>query len=409
MKNEPMIICPHCHEEILLTETLAGPMLVQVKKEYEKQLHQMADTMEAQETLLRSKIAAEEAGKARVAAEKESKSREEALRQELDEAKEVRLRLAVDLDEAAAKLATAQSTQAEAMKKMRALDEAKREMDITIETRISEQLETTRFTARKEAEDAARLKVAEKEQTITSMQTIIAELKQKAEQGSNQIQGEVQELELEKVLRAKFLHDVIAPVPKGINGADCIQEVKDSTGKLCGTVIWESKRTKAWSDGWLVKLREDQRAAKSDIAILVTQTLPKDVTGFDIIDGVWVCKLDLIIPIATLLRQSLIEVTLARGAGEGQASKMEILYGYMTGLKFKQRVQAIVEAFTGMQEDLLKEKKAVTKSWAKREEQLSNVMTSTVGMYGDIQGIAGKAVKEIEGLEMKAITNETEE
>ena len=331
------------------------------------------------------------------------------MRSELEQEQRLKAELENRLKANEQKLATAQATQAEMLKKSRALDEEKREMDLTIEKRIAEQLETTRYAAKKEVEDATRLKVAEKEQTIASMQTIIAELKQKAEQGSNQIQGEVQELEIEKTLRAKFSHDVIAEVPKGINGADCMQEVKDSTGKPCGVIIWESKRTKSWSDGWLTKLREDQRTAKADIAILVTQTLPKDVSGFDIIDGVWVCKMDLIIPIATLLRQSLIEVTLARGAGEGQASKMEILYSYMTGLKFKQRVQAIVEAFTGMQEDLLKEKKAVTKSWAKREEQLTNVMTSTVGMYGDIQGIAGKAVKEIEGLEMKAITNETEE
>jgi hypothetical protein len=298
------------------------------------------------------------------------------------------------------------------LKKSRTLDEEKRELDLTIEKRIAEQLDATRAKARAEAEGALSLKLAEKEHAIAGMQAMITDLKQKAEQGSTQIQGEVQELELEKILRAKFPFDVISEVPKGINGADCVQSVKDPTGKPCGTILWESKRTRSWSDGWLPKLREDQRTAKAEIAILITQVMPKSADKselmFDLIDGVWVCRMDLVLPVTALLRQSLIEVSLARGAGEGQATKMEMLYSYLTGIKFRQRVQAIVEAFTTMQADLTAEKKALTKAWAKREAQLDNVMTSTVGLFGDVQGIAGKAVSEIEGLDMKQITVETD-
>jgi hypothetical protein len=319
---------------------------------------------------------------------------------------EKQLEMAALLSENEAKLSEAQAAQAMALKQSRELETARREMELTIERRVAADIDKARVEAKWAAENSMDLKVKEKEAQITAMQTVIADLKQKSEQGSTQTQGEVQEVELEKTLRAKFPYDVVSEVGKGVTGADCQQEVKDASGRLCGTIVWESKRTKSWSDGWLAKLRDDQRTAKADIAVLVSAVLPKDTQGFDLVDGVWVCELKLAVPLAIALRRVLLETSLARGAGEGQKSKMEILYTYLTGLQFRQRVQAIVEAFTTMQEDLLKEKKLITKSWAKRDEQLTNVMESTVGMYGDIQGIAGKAVQEIEGLEMRQIIAE---
>lgn len=172
---------------------------------------------------------------------------------------------------------------------------------------------------------------------------------------------------------------------------------------MCGAILWESKRTKNWSDGWLVKLRQDQRAAKADVAIIVSQVLPKDMETFGLVDGVWVTHPRAALPVAVTLRHSLIEIMAARKASEGQHTKTEMVYEYLTGPRFRLRVQAIVEAFSSMQEDLDKEKKAITKQWAKREEQIHRVMQATVGMYGDLQGIAGKTLQEIEGLELKAL------
>ena len=248
-----------------------------------------------------------------------------------------------------------------------------------------------------------KLKVMEKEQTITSMQKQIEDLKRRAEQGSQQLQGEVQELELEALLRAKFPRDIIEPVPKGEHGGDILQRVVGPHGQSCGTILWESKRTKNWSDTWLPKLREDQRAAKAEIAVIVSQTLPKDVDSFDLIEGVWVTHPRASLPVAMTLRQTLIEVAATRKTTEGQQTKTEMVYEYLTGPRFRQRVQAIVEAFSSMQEDLDKERKVITKQWAKRDEQINRVMQATVGMYGDLQGIAGKTLQEIEGLELKAI------
>ena len=301
------------------------------------------------------------------------------------------------------KLAEAQKAQAELIKKQRELDDAKRELELTVETRVQEGLFATRDQARKEVEEAMKLKVMEKEQTITSMQKQIEDLKRRAEQGSQQLQGEVQELELESLLRVKFPLDSIEPVPKGEHGGDALQKVVDTMGRSCGTILWESKRTKNWADGWLGKLRDDQRAAKAEISVLVSQVLPKDVEPFGMVDGVWVTHPKSAIPVAMVLRNTLIELAAARQVVDGQQTKTEMVYHYLTGPRFKQRVEGIVEAFSSMKEDLDKEKKAIMKQWAKREEQIDRVMQGTVGMYGDLQGIAGKTLQEIEGLEMRAL------
>ena len=240
------------------------------------------------------------------------------------------------------------------------------------------------------------------------MQRQIEELKRKAEQGSQQLQGEVQELELEVLLSGKFPLDQIHPVPKGEHGGDVLQHVVGRFGQACGTILWEAKRTKHWSDGWLVKLREDQRQAKAELAVIVSQALPKEVDTFDLIDGVWLTHPRSALPVAMALRQSLMEVAAARQATEGQQTKMELVYDYLMGPRFRQRVQAIVEAFSTMQEDLDKERKVIMRQWAKREEQINRVMQATVGMYGDLQGIAGKTLQEIEGLELKALDAPTE-
>jgi hypothetical protein len=342
--------------------------------------------------LERARIAAEEGQKAKLA-----------LGNDLDQkVKEINT-LQEILKQNNAKLAEAQKAQAELIRKQRELDDAKRELDLTVEKRVQSDLSAERDKAKKEAEEELKLKVMEKDQTISAMQKQIEDLKRRAEQGSQQLQGEVQELELEALLAAKFPRDTIQPVPKGEFGGDVLQSVIGPLNQVCGTILWESKRTKNWSDGWLPKLREDQRAAKADVAVIISQALPKDVETFGFVDGVWVADPKVALPVALSLRQTLIEVASARQASEGQQTKMEMVYGYLTGPRFRQRVQAIVEAFSSMKEDLDREKKAITRQWAKREEQIDRVMQATVGMYGDLQGIAGRTLQEIEGLEFQGM------
>lgn len=414
---EPTVVCPQCKTEIKLTESLAAPLLETVRRDYEQRLAQKDADMAKREQSLNERAESLEKAKATVDQQVAAKLQQERIRIAAEEQQKAKLVLGNDLNQKAkeistlqevlkqrdAKLAEAQKVQAELLRKERELEDAKRELDLTIEKRVQADLGSEREKAKKEAEEELKFKVMEKDQTITTMQRQIEDLKRSAEQGSQQLQGEVQELELEALLTAKFPRDTIQPVPKGEFGGDVLQRVVGPTNQLCGTILWESKRTKNWSDGWLAKLREDQRAAKAEIAVIISQALPKEVDTFGFVDGVWVADPKVTLPVALSLRQTLIEVASARQSSEGQQTKMEMVYGYLTGPRFRQRVQAIVEAFSSMKKDLDMEKKAITRQWAKREEQIDRVMQATVGMYGDLQGIAGKTLQEIEGLEFQGM------
>jgi len=417
MTSEPIIICPKCKTEIKLTESLAAPLVESIRLDYEERLAQKDTTIAIRETSLREREAAIARAQETLDMQVAEKIKQERARIATEEGKKARLAIAADLEQKSQeltelqetlaqrdrKLAEAQKAQAELIRKQRELDDARREMDLTIERRVQDGLTGARDKARKEAEEALRLKIAEKEQTILGLQKQIEALNRRAEQGSQQLQGEVQELELEALLRAKFPRDTIEPVPKGEHGGDVLHRVIGPLGQICGTILWESKRTKNWSDGWLIKLREDQRVAKAELAVLVTQALPKEMETFGLVDNVWVTPPRTALPVAIALRQMITEVSIARQSSEGQQSKMELVYQYLTGPRFRQRIQAIVEAFTSMREDLDKEKKAIMKQWAKREEQTERVLQATVGMYGDLQGIAGKTLQEIEGLSFKLL------
>ena len=235
------------------------------------------------------------------------------------------------------------------------------------------------------------------------MTRTIEELRRKAEQGSQQSQGEVFEVELEELLRGKFPMDAIEPVAKGELGADVIQQVNGSVGQPAGMILWESKRTKAWSDGWLAKLREDQRRCGADVALIISHALPKHIDHFDLVAGVWVAHPRCALAVAVALRESLIEISSLRLVQQGQQTKMEQVYEYLTGTRFRQRVDAVVEKFNDMREDLDKERKFMGRQWAKRETQIVAVIESTVGMVGDLQAIAGKAMPEITSLDTRCL------
>lgn len=415
--NEPIISCPNCHTEIKLTESLAAPIIEATRRRYEAMINAKESDMATREAAVRAgqadlekqKSSFEEQIDARIKVEREAISVEEAKKAKLIAANDLEQKskeisaLQEVLKEREDKLVDAQKAQVELIRKQRELDDARREMDLTIEKKVQESLASVRDRAKQEAEDGLKHRVLEKEEQISAMQRQIEELKRRAEQGSQQLQGEVQELELESLLRSRFPRDIIEPVPKGEFGGDILHRVIGLQNQPCGTILWESKRTKNWSDAWLSKLREDQRTANAEIALLVTSALPKGVVAFDLIDGVWVAESRCALPVAIALRQSLVELALARDAGEGQKTKMELVYQYLTGPRFRHRVEAIVEKFSDMQADLERERKTMTRLWAKRETQIRGVIESTIGMYGDLQGIAGRTLQEIEGLDLLLI------
>jgi hypothetical protein len=414
---EPTVVCPQCNTEIKLTESLAAPLLESVRRDYEQRITQKDADIAKRELLLQERAAVLQRERASLDQQVALKLQQERARISAEEAQKAKLALGADLEQRSkeieelqdilkqrdSKLAEALRVQAGVLRKERELDDARRELELTIEKRVRADLEAARDKAKKEVEEELKLKVMEKDQTITAMQKQIEDLKRRAEQGSQQLQGEVLELELEALLAGKFPRDFIQAVPKGEFGGDVLQRVNGPLGQQCGTILWESKRTKNWSEAWLPKLREDQRAAKAEIAVIISQALPKEVDTFGFHEGVWVADPKVTLPVAMSLRQTLIEVASARQASEGQQTKMEMIYQYLTGPRFRQRIQAIVEAFSSMKEDLDREKKAITRQWAKREEQIDRVMQATVGMYGDLQGIAGRTLQEIEGLEFQGM------
>ena len=419
--SEPTITCPNCKQEIKLTESLAAPLVEATRHRFEQLLAEKdMDVVRreneidvAKEKLANAKKSLDDEVSIKVEdqlikertriIDEETKKAKKAVSSDLVQKEKELAELQTVIEINQDKLAEAQSAQANIIKKERELDDARREIELTVEKGIKDKLIETRERAKREAEESLKLNIAEKDQTISSMQSKIEDLMKKADQGSQQLQGEVQELELEENLRREFSLDVIEPVPKGEFGGDVVQRVVSVSGQPCGMILWESKRTKNWSDGWLPKLREDQRAAKADIAVIVSQSLPKGLDTFQTIDGVCVTHPRLVLPVATLLRQSLIEVAQSRQAIQGQQAKTEMVYDYLTSPRFRQRIEAIVEAFSTMQTDLDREKQVITKQWAKRDEQINRVMKSTVGMYGDLQGIAGKSLQEIESLEMQRL------
>ena len=412
--TEPTSTCPNCGTEIKLTESLAAPLIKATRRQFEEKIAEKEADVAKREGQIRAQRKSLENAQKAIDEEVAEKLKSELGVVAKEEARKAKLAVAADLEAKAKdvadlqeilqkrdqKLAEAQKAQADILVKQRELDDEKRELDLTIEKRVQASVEEVRSKAKKEVEDELKLKVTEKEEQIASMQRKIEDLKQKAEQGSQQLQGEVMELELENTLRTRFPFDSIEPVAKGEFGGDVVQRVVSPSGLACGSILWESKRTKNWSNAWLAKLRGDQRAAKAEICLLVSQALPKDVESFEQIDGVWIAGPKYALPLAAVLRQTLIEVANSKLSQEGQQTKTELVYEYLTGPRFRHRIEAIVEKFSDMQADLDREKKTMTRLWAKREAQIQGVIESTVGMYGDLQGIAGRALKEIEGLEI---------
>jgi len=296
------------------------------------------------------------------------------------------------------KLKEAQGNEVALRKKERELQQKTEELELTVERTLDKERDEIRNQALKQADEEHRLNDAEKNKTIEDLVHQLEDAKRRALQGSQQAQGEIQELILEEMLRQAFPSDSIEPVPKGVRGGDVIQRVRNSSGRDCGLILWESKRTKNWSDKWLSKLRQDQRDAKAAASILVSTALPDGLDTFNQIEGVWVSHWSCAAGVSAALRSGLLEAANAKQALKGQHGKMEQVYNYLASTNFRNRVSGIVEAFITMRNDLEKEKKAILSQWAKREKQIEQALYGTAGMYGDLQGIIGGTLQEIEGM-----------
>ena len=280
---------------------------------------------------------------------------------------------------------------------------------MTIEKQVGAARQEIFRKAQQQVEESQTLKIKEKDEQLASMSRKIEELQKKAAQGSQQLQGEAMELQLEEALTNRFPLDRIEPIAKGVSGADLRQFVMARSGEEAGSILWELKRTKNWSNDWTSKLKTDQRAAGAEIAILISEARPDGIETFEFHEGVYVAAPRYAVPLALVTRQMLLTVAKTRTAQTGQQDKMAMVYEYLTGSQFQHRVEAICEHFTIMQEELAKERSAMQRIWARREKQIQGVIDNTVGLYGDLEGIAGRAMPQIDGLELDLLANEEEQ
>ena len=380
------INCPKCGHSFALGEAEAEEykkelrqMMQNYKKQKDDELKLKMDEFEKQKASIENKARQEMASKLQIL-EEEGRRKTEQL--QLLQRKELDL-----------------------LRERNELEQRTRNIEIEIEKKLLEERKKTEDDVVKREKELAELKLREKDIHIASMHKTIEDLKRKSEQGSMQVQGEAQELVLEDKLREYFPFDTVTEVGKGVEGADCIMIVRNHLGNECGKIIFESKRTKGWSNVWIDKLKMDMRSKQADVAVLVTQVFPKSMDCFGEKDGVWVCSFKELNGLTSALRNAIIRVAETRKSEENKGEKMQMLYNYLTGLEFKQQMEAIVEGFISIKNSIAREKIQMEKIWKEREKQLDRVLLSTAGMYGSVKGIAGSSIQKIPLLESEEETN----
>ncbi|WP_133259732.1 DUF2130 domain-containing protein [Pseudochryseolinea flava] len=403
-----LVKCPHCSGTFTPEDAIGHDIRIQLEKEFEQKLHSAAKAVEA-----------------RVVKQESDRYREKFLM--LEEDRKIKTQRLQEFERNALALA----------ERERHLKDKEETMEVDMKRRLLEREKLLREQADKFAYEKAALKIREEEQKLKlereqmefilkrrvqleadkardeermkqlelqkkldDQAKLINEMKRKSEQGSMQTQGEVQELAIETYLETTFMRDEIEEISKGKRGGDCIHVVKDHYGNRCGSILYESKRTKHFSNEWIPKIKDDQRLKQADIAVIVTEALPEGMSRFGELDGVWVCSFSEFKALAVLLRQNLARIGEVLAAQENRGDKMQLIYSYVTSNEFKQKLEASFESYHGMQEDLLKEKTMITAQWAKREKRLLKAMENLVSLYGDVRGIAGGAVQEIKALEI---------
>jgi hypothetical protein len=281
----------------------------------------------------------------------------------------------------------------------RALQEQKDQLELEVARRIDGERAGIRDEAIRQTQEDQRLKDAEKDRRLQDALRINEDLRRRLQQGSQQTQGEVLEASLEDLLKAQFPLDRISPVPKGVNGADLLQYVYTRSGQSCGSILWETKNTKNWSDTWIPKLKDDQRDARADVAVLVSTAMPKDISGCGVRDGVWVVDARVALGLAMALRQGLVEVAVVKRAVGAKDESVQVLFTYLTGPEFRNRADAVIRTFAGLQVELEEEKRSMARRWAKREKAIGRAAESMSAIYGDLQGLLGSSMQTIPALE----------
>ena len=372
------ITCPNCKMEFPLNErALAGQIESEVAKRVAAQRKALLDE------------AAHEAATAAAATIEEKDRTLKALRVSIGEYRE--------------KLAAAQSDQLELERTRNALAQKLGEADLEVERRVRERLSGATLTIKETVEQRYALQIQDRDTKLGQLRTQVEELQRRLEQGSQQIQGESQEISIEAELRAAFPTDTFTPIAKGQPGGDLLQIVVARGGQVCGKILWESKRTKHWNAAWLEKLRADQRDSGGDVSVLVSQAVPADVTSFKNIDDVWVTRRPLIVPIASMLRSALMRCAVLRTMSQGRQTKAELVYDYLTSASFVHRITPVIESLAHMRRDLDTKRTRVERELAREEQRIALAQGSVERLIGDLQGIAGITIDELDELPLPAL------
>lgn len=391
--SQDSIKCPKCGMVIPLSEALSHDIEERARQNFEKQL---AENKRKHEVELKK---LEEDLDARL--QRQRKELEVKLKKQAEEAVSADIAdLKARAEESNQKLREAENNELALRKKQRELEDREKNLELETARKIDEEKRKIEDVVCSRFEEQHKLKDAEKDKKLTDALKQVDELKRKMEQGSQQTQGDVLELELEEMFKREFPFDVIEAVSTGVRGGDIIQTVKTQSGRMCGIILWETKRVKNWSDSWIAKLKDDQGAAKADLAVLVSEALPQGFHHFRHINGVWVTDIPSALSLALALRMALIQTANAKELESGKDDKKELIYRYVTGPEFRNRVTAIIEGFRAMKEDLESERRAMQKIWASREKQIERIISNTAGMHGDLEGLAGPALPRIKILEL---------
>ncbi len=417
MAEQSSIQCPNCGTNIDVNDILKHQLEDSIRKEFQQKANAQSKELELKNEQFEKAKAEFEAKKKqenelfaeRLEREKKTAEKEitEKIKTKLDEENKDRLLLMEkELSEKSEKLRELNKMTGEIAK----LQREKLEMKEAIEAEAQKQLNATlvleRDKIRKQEEEKNELKIKEYQKQSDDQKKLIEEMKRKQEQGSMQLQGEVMELAIEEWLANNFPLDSIDEVKKGANGADCLQIVNTRELQNCGSIYYESKRTKAFQPSWIEKFKNDIRTKRANIGVLVTEVMPAGMDRMGMRDGIWICTYEEFKGLSAVLRQSLIQVSQAVQAQENKGDKMSMLYDFLTSNEFRLQIEGIVEGFTQMQGDLEAEKRAMQRIWKQREKQIEKVVHNTLGMYGSIRGIAGNAVQTVKALELDFIEDE---
>ncbi|MFN6087405.1 MAG: DUF2130 domain-containing protein [Cyclobacteriaceae bacterium] len=411
MPDSAQIKCPNCGTSIDVQDILAHQLEEEIKQKYQLQLAdekkkvdlEQEKLSKAKEEFEQNKKQENELFQERIESKlkDERKAIEEKLKKKLVEEQSDQFQaLQKELNEKSEQIKELNRTKAEIEKLKRENAEVKESVEAESQKKLNEILISEKDKIRRAEEEKNELRFKELQKQLEDQRKLTEEMKRKQDQGSMQLQGEVQELAIEEWLSVQFPLDTIEEIKKGARGGDCIQIVNTRSRQNCGKIYYESKRTKDFQSNWIEKFKTDMREKNADIGVLVTEAMPSDLDRMGIKDGIWVCSYEEFKGLCAVLRESIIQLSLVASAQENKGDKMHMLYDFLTSNTFRMQVEAIVEGFSSMKEALESEKRAMQRIWKEREKQIEKVITNTIDMYGSIKGIAGNAIQSVKALEL---------